>query len=384
MADTHDKPGAHDDHGAHKHDPFDPGHLIGHVKDSHFIEVPDGLTSKRKVGIPQIRATQPGEYGPQPVWTLHSGNPTLDDMVEPLELGITKFMVIEVIAGIIICFLFVRLGQLIHDGTPAKGTLWNLLETMLLFIRDQVARPAIGGGHHDDHGHGDHGHGHGDHGHGSYGHDPGSDALEGAVHGDHGAELVMSEKVNIHEEHGHLSVAHPADKYLPFLWTLFFFVLGMNLLGLVPWAGSPTGALAVTATMAMTTFLVVVGSGMVALGPVGFWLAQVPRMELPMILAIFLKPMILAIEILGLCIKHLILAVRLLANVMAGHLVLVVLLSFIVAAAGAGSAIHWSVSIASILGAAALSLLELFVAFLQAYIFTFLTALFIGAALHEH
>lgn len=378
MADTHDKPGAHDDHtghdehGGHAHDPFDPGHLIGHVKDSHYLEVPDGLTSKRKIGIPQIRATSPGEYAPQPLWQLHTGNATLDNMVEPLELGITKFMVIEVIVGIIICFLFVRLGQLIHDGTPAKGTFWNLLETMLLFIRDQVARPAIGGGHHDDH----------DHEH--HGHDAASDSLEGEVHGDHGAELVISEKVDIHEDHGHISVAHPADKYLPFLWTVFFFVLGMNLLGLVPWAGSPTGALAVTATMAMTTFLVVIGSGMMALGPIGFWIGQVPKMELPLVLAIFLKPMILAIEILGLGIKHFVLAVRLLANVMAGHMVLVVLLSFIVAAAAAGPAIHWSVGIASILGAAALSLLELFVAFLQAYIFTFLTALFIGAALHEH
>jgi F-type H+-transporting ATPase subunit a len=94
--------------------------------------------------------------------------------------------------------------------------------------------------------------------------------------------------------------------------------------------------------------------------------------------------MILAIEILGLCIKHFVLAVRLLANVMAGHLVLVVLLSFIVAAGTQMAVIHWGVGIASVLGAAALSMLELFVAFLQAYIFTFLSALFIGAALHEH
>ena len=81
-------------------------------------------------------------------------------------------------------------------------------------------------------------------------------------------------------------------------------------------------------------------------------------------------------------IKHFVLAVRLLANMMAGHVVLAVLVGFI--GATAGSAAWFGVTPASVLGATALSLLELFVAFLQAYIFTFLSALFIGAAVHPH
>ena len=92
--------------------------------------------------------------------------------------------------------------------------------------------------------------------------------------------------------------------------------------------------------------------------------------------------MIFAIEVLGLLIKHFVLSVRLLANMMAGHLVLAVLITFI--AASAHSLAFYLVMPASLLGATALSMLELFVAFLQAYIFTFLTSLFIGMAIHPH
>jgi F-type H+-transporting ATPase subunit a len=81
-------------------------------------------------------------------------------------------------------------------------------------------------------------------------------------------------------------------------------------------------------------------------------------------------------------IKHFVLAVRLLANMIGGHVVLAVLLAFI--AATAGSLLYWSVMPASVLGSAALNVLELLVAFIQAYIFAFLTALFIGMAVHPH
>jgi F-type H+-transporting ATPase subunit a len=164
--------------------------------------------------------------------------------------------------------------------------------------------------------------------------------------------------------------------------TVFFFIVGCNLLGLVPWAGSATGALATTGAMALLTFATVIIAGMIKLGPIKFWLAQVPHMDLPKPIGIVLKPMIFGIEILGLCIKHFILAMRLLANMMAGHLVLTVILAFI--AASASSLLWYAVTPASVMGVVALSLLELFVAFLQAYIFTFLSALFIGMAVHPH
>jgi len=98
---------------------------------------------------------------------------------------------------------------------------------------------------------------------------------------------------------------------------------------------------------------------------------------------VFLIPLIFVIEIMGLLIKHCVLAVRLLANMIGGHVVLAVLMAFI--SVTATIFVLWlGVAPVSVAGAVALSLLELLVAFIQAYIFAFLTALFIGMALHPH
>ncbi len=281
--------------------------------------------------VPQALAPD-GSHGhitlPQPFQTeeplleVNTGNELIDQVFQPLDLMFTKFMVLEVVVAIVICLFFVVLAARLKGGANAKGRFWNLLEVFLLFIRDEVARPSIG--------------------------------------------------------------RHDADRFVPFLWTMFLFVLGCNLIGMVPWMGSPTGSLAVTGALALVTFLVVIGAGMSRLGVVGFWKAQVPHMELPGPIAVLLIPMIFLIEIVGLLIKHFVLAVRLLANVMAGHVVLSVIVAFIGVSAAAGPAIWGGVTVASVAGATALSLLELFVAFLQAYIFTFLSALFIGMAVHPH
>jgi len=253
---------------------------------------------------------------------VNTGIDLIDHSIQPFDLMITKFMALELVVAIVIAVCFIGLARSLKGGSSARGRLWNTLEVFLLFIRDDVARPCIG--------------------------------------------------------------KHDADRFMPFLWTIFLFVLGCNLIGMVPWMGSPTGALAVTGALAMLTFCVVVGTGMAKLGVVGFWKAQVPHMDLPKAVAVLLIPMIFVIEIMGLFIKHGVLAVRLLANMMAGHVVLAVLVGFISASAAAGAGIWGGVTLASVLGATALSLLELFVAFLQAYIFTFLSALFIGAAVHPH
>ena len=257
-----------------------------------------------------------------PLVEVNTGVELIDNTIQPLDFKITKFMVIEVIVALLIIVFFGALAARLKLGGTVKGKFWNMLEVFLLFLRDEVARPCIG--------------------------------------------------------------KHDGDKFVPFLWTMFLFVLGCNLMGMIPWMGSPTGALATTGALAFATFAVVVGTGMAKLGVVGFWKAQVPHMDLPKPIAIFLVPLIFVIEVLGLLIKHSVLAVRLLANMMAGHVVLGVILAFIAASATAGTAIWGSVTVASVLGATAISMLELFVAFLQAYIFTFLSALFIGAAVHPH
>jgi F-type H+-transporting ATPase subunit a len=245
------------------------------------------------------------------------------DIPQPFEgigLHLTKFMLLELVVAVLMIAIFVPIARCVATGQRPRGRLWNMFEALLVFIRDQVARPAIG--------------------------------------------------------------SHDADRFMPFLWNIFFFILFLNLIGLVPWGGSPTGALGVTGALALITFITVVGAGIAKFGPVKFWIGQVPHMEVPFVMGIFLKPMMFVIEVFGLCVKHFVLAVRLFANMFAGHLVLSVVTGFI--AATAPMLAWYGVMPTSVLGAVALSLLEILVAFIQAYVFTFLAALFIGMAVHQH
>lgn len=299
---------------------------------------------------------------------------------EPGSIVISKFMIIEVVVAVIMLALFSWVAGKIASGLPPKGRLWNLLETFLVFIRDQIATPAIGGDHHDEH---DHAHEHDAHG----------VALAvgaGSIHADAGEELNPH-----HNDHGHVKTKDEIKDeklFTPILWTIFFFVLGCNLFGITPWAGSPTASFNVTLALAGITFLCVVIGGMRKFGFFGFFANQIPSMDLPAPIAIVLKPMIFAIEILGLLIKHSVLAIRLLANMIAGHLVILGLmgLAFGITAAltfeqeGVPGWLWPLVSTIAVVGSTLFNILELFVAFLQAYIFTFLSALFIGAAVHKH
>ena len=268
----------------------DPNELISHVQDAEAFHIIRGW----EIPIPQPFAA--------------------------LGFRITKFMVVELIAALLMIAIFVPLARRLRSGGAPRGRLANIFEAMLIFIRDEVARPSIG--------------------------------------------------------------EHYADRFLPFLWTLFFFVLFGNLLGMLPWLGSPNGSLSCTTAMAAVTFIVVVGAGMKTFGIVGFWKGQVPHVEIPFVMGIFLKPMLFAIEVVGLLVKHAILAMRLFANMFAGHLVLVVIMGFIVQLAGTW--IWYGVAPVSVLGSVALNLLELLVCFIQAYVFTFLAAIFIGMAVHQH
>ncbi|HEX4414231.1 MAG TPA: F0F1 ATP synthase subunit A [Lacipirellulaceae bacterium] len=315
-------------------DALNPSHLFGHVQDAPYFDVPRKLSpdGHGHIYLPQPLAKpltdadgKPvldahGHPRYEPVWRAQTSSPLVNQIIQPLDFVLTKFMVLEVVVALIMCVLFMGLAfRIRHGGTP-KGRLWNMLEAFLIYLRDFVSVPSIG--------------------------------------------------------------SHDAHKFGPLVWTVFFFVLGCNLMGMLPWAGSPTASFAVTAALAFVVFLTVIGSGMARLGVWGFWKAQVPHMDLPKPVAILLVPMIFCIEIFGLLVKHFVLAVRLLANMIGGHVVLAVLLAFITATAS--SLMFWGVMPASVLGATALSLLELLVAFIQAYIFAFLTALFIGMAVHPH
>jgi F-type H+-transporting ATPase subunit a len=303
-----------------------------HIKDGYFFEVPKMLWRANYASLDQVpqflRTAHPhatlAEFNrelsgkiliPQPFGTIKN--------LHDAQSGfcISKFMVLEMVIVVMLVLLFKKYGEQIKNGDPPRGKLWNAIDAVLLYLRDSVARPAIGD--------------------------------------------------------------HDADQFVPLLWTIFFFILTCNLFGMLPWLGAPTGAFGTTFALACVTFAAVLGAGMKKFGVVGFWTNQVPHMDLPVLLSP-LKLMIFAIEFVGLFIKHAVLAVRLLANMVAGHLVLLGIMGIIVGSAEASNGMWMTAAVVSVLGSTLFSCLELFVAFLQAYVFTFLSALFISAAVHHH
>lgn len=182
-------------------------------------------------------------------------------------------------------------------------------------------------------------------------------------------------------------VAEPAlqehtDRFIKYIWSVFFFILTVNLLGLLPLGsitplfgtrigGTATGNIWVTGTMALLTMGMMVVNGL-RLGGVHYLAHFCPG-------PIWLAPLLVPVEIIGLCAKIFALAVRLFANMIAGHILLAVLVSFILmAGSGMGAFGGFVIAIPVVLAGIAIFCLEIFVAFLQAFIFTFLTTLFIG------
>jgi F-type H+-transporting ATPase subunit a len=233
---------------------------------------------------------------------------------------ITKYMILELLAAVLLIGIFIPLCRRAAKGGLPKGPWWNAFEVLLTFIRDDVAKPNLG--------------------------------------------------------------EHDADRYVPFLWTQFLFILACNLLGLIPFLGSPTASIAVTGALAVFSFVLMHAVGIAKMGGLGYLKSLWPHIDVP-VAGIFIGVMIFVIELMSTVIRSFVLAVRLFANMFAGHMVLGMILLFIVIVGEAGLTWMWGgVTLASVLGVVALSLLELFVAFLQAYIFTFLTALFMGMSMH--
>jgi F-type H+-transporting ATPase subunit a len=179
------------------------------------------------------------------------------------------------------------------------------------------------------------------------------------------------------------------DRFIKYLWTVFFFILAVNLLGLLPlgvltpWlfglhiGGTATANIWVTATLAILSLILWVYNGL-KIGGKHYIAHFNPGPK-------WLAPLLVPLELIGLVAKTFSLAVRLFANMMAGHVLLAVLLSFILSAGTAmGAAGGLAVAVPVVLSSVAINLLEIFVAFLQAFIFTFLTALFLGMSVVFH
>ncbi len=181
------------------------------------------------------------------------------------------------------------------------------------------------------------------------------------------------------------NIGHGGERYVPYVVTLFFFILYANLLGLVPGGATATSNIMVTAAMALISLAIVEISGMRALGAKGYLgtIFYVPKGLHPIMQAVMVVIMT-PVELIGKLAKPFALAVRLFANMTAGHFVILALLGLILTFGSFTKA----TGLAAIGGSLALGLfvmfLEIFVAFLQAYIFTALTAVFIGLIRHAH
>ncbi len=224
-----------------------------------------------------------------------------------LDLSITKNVAMLLINAtlLILVFLAVAKGYKKNQGKAPSG-IQSFFEPIIIFVRDEVVKPNIG---------------------------------------------------------------HHYEKFLPYLLTLFFFILFGNLLGLLPGAGNLTGNIAVTVTLAALTFIITNVSGNKGYWSHIFWTPGVP---LP------LRLVILPVEILGLFTKPISLTIRLFVAITAGHIVMLSLicLTFIFGSIWVG--------VGSSLILLFISLIELLVAGIQAYVFTLFTALYIGMAIADH
>jgi F-type H+-transporting ATPase subunit a len=236
-----------------------------------------------------------------------------------LDVSPTKHVVMLWIAGLL-CLLTLTLAARSHNRHQASGKaprgFANGIEAMVLYLRNEVVLPNVG-------------------------------------------------------PHG--------DRYVPFVLTLFFFILFANLLGLIPYGSTATGNISVTATLAVVSFIVIEIAGMRALGKgywntIFYWPHDEPLSVMKVVLFLILTP----VELLGKITKPVALALRLFANMTAGH---VIVLAFIGIVFTFGS---WFIAPAPIAMAIGIMLLEVLVALLQAYIFTLLTAVFIGQIREAH
>jgi F-type H+-transporting ATPase subunit a len=313
---------------------------IFHIKDSYYFELPQACWQydyKSLEEVPEFLRVEASRHHLEPTLEEYSAamhgkilipQPfgTLRNFYEK-ESGfcISRFMILELVAAAILAFVFIRLARKIEDGGPPRGRFVNFFEAVLVFLRDEVVVPTIG--------------------------------------------------------------KHDAHKFAPLLWTMFFFIWLSNLLGLVPMAGSSTGSWSVTMGLAFVILGTSLGMGMWYLGPIGFLRNFIPDLPMPwwlwplkivIIIAIF------AIELVGYFIRHAVLSIRLLANMVAGHLVLLAIMGIATEAAANGFARWCLPATLSTLGSIGLAGLEILVAVLQAYVFTFLSALFIGSSIHSH
>ena len=232
---------------------------------------------------------------------------------KPIDISITKNVASMLIALVLLLLLFGISGMKSKKTKGAPRGLLSFLEPLVLFVRDDIVKPNVGAKY---------------------------------------------------------------QKFLPYLLTLFFFILMNNLLGLLPGSANVTGNIAITLVLSFITLIVTNVSG-----NKGYWghIFKPPGVPLA------LMPIMIPIEIVGIFTKPFALMIRLFANISAGHIIILSLISLIfMAQSGLGDGGAFGVAPVSVVFVLFMYLIEVLVAFLQAYIFTLLTSLFIGLATVEH
>jgi F-type H+-transporting ATPase subunit a len=240
--------------------------------------------------------------------------------VRPLDFSITKNVFAIFISVALMLWLFISIaGQYRKREGKAPHGMQNLLEPVILFIRDDVARPSLG--------------------------------------------------------------EHLYERYMPYLLTLFFFILLNNLLGLIPifpFGANVTGNIAVTMVLAVFTFVITTVSS-----NRHYWLEIFNAPGVPWWLKIPL-PLMPVVEVIGVITKPIVLMVRLFANITAGHIIALGFFSLIFIFGKMAAILGYAVSPLTIGFTIFMTLLELLVAFIQAYVFTLLSSLYFSMASEEH
>jgi len=238
----------------------------------------------------------------------------------PFDISITKNVFALFISFALICWIFISVARtyIKRKGKAPKG-LQSFVEPLILFIRDDIAKTAIG--------------------------------------------------------------KKKYEKYLPYLLTIFFFIFINNLLGLVPFfpgGANITGNIGVTGVLAIFTFIITAVSG-----NRNYWKHIVNTPDVPWWLKIPI-PLMPIVEIMGLITKPFVLMVRLFANITAGHIIVLGFISLIFIFGNLNPGLGYGISVLSVAFAIFMGFLELLVALIQAYVFTLLSALYIGMATEEH
>jgi F-type H+-transporting ATPase subunit a len=172
------------------------------------------------------------------------------------------------------------------------------------------------------------------------------------------------------------NIPHHYEKYMPYLLNVFFFICFLNLSGLVPFTANVTGNITVTASLALLTLIITNFSATGTYWKHIFWFPGIP---------VFIKPIMLIVEVISIFTKPFALTIRLFANMTAGHMVIISFISliFMFGKLGELPAVGFFTSVFSVIFALFIDCIEIFIALLQAYIFTMLSALFIGQAVEE-